>query len=689
MKSILKKILIFTAALCLTGINNIMPVAADAGELTAVYFGGSATCGEDEYDTWMEQVSERLAAENNVKVNSLFEGVANMGSEVGQYRAADKICSAEPDIVFIDFAADDTDIETTEYVENIILTVGKLAKLPQIVFVNSAKFDSSSAGMLVSNGVEIEKLAANYGLDTIDMLLSMEMCDDIPSLFGSDGITLSQEGHNLFAEDISRAVIYGDCLKTPDMTAEKYNADAKAVNTNVNTLTNSSYGAKTIKFRGKSFIAAHTKDSSGTYKIVIDGNYSKDVKISSSQSCIGWSMTNLADSYHTAVITPTEGSNVNVFEYYTDYGSEQYSFINESFESGTTKAKAVNNATAAIVSEGARFGGKALRVTSSATSGTALMFPANFYEGTYKLSCYVKTVGFVPKENFSTFTLVVYQSAVGGGTGWSMHTVSDVKYVQDDWVYVEAQITSNGKCYYNSAWVDSVAENSQVQLRIGDKNGNLKNTNDGNAITYEIDNFILEPIVGENTEKMTVKAEADGNTVVCSASAAASDIREYSYKLMRSEDGFNWYLADVAAGNDGKVSFNVTDKALYKVAVTAFDSADNVCASGESDFVRLSDFLFGDKYKYNISVSADFDKLSAKYDICGIDGGEVYVIYAQYNNDDRLLCSCKRQKMTASNKTVGFTDAIDPTAETVKVMIFDGPDSIKPMAECKAKIKGN
>lgn len=686
MKHILKKLLALTAALGLTGVTGFTPVRAAAGEYNVVYFGGSATCGTDDYDTWMEQVSDRLAESKNVKINSFFEGVPNIGSEVGQYRAYEKINSRNPDLVFIDFAADDAALATTEFVENIILTIADAEKPAGIVFVNSARFDSSSAGMLVSGGVEIEKLAEHYSLDTIDMLTVMEMRDDILSLFEEDGISLSQEGHNLFAEEISRAVLYGDCIKTPDMTCEPYNTGAKAVLTSVNTLKNSSYGTKTIKFYGKSFIAAHTRESVGSYKIVIDDKYTAEIKINQSQG-IGWSLTNLADSFHTAVITPSDNSRVNVFEYYTDLNAVQYPFINEAFENGQTKAKAVNGATASIVSGGVGAGDKALRVVSSQASGTALMFPMNFYKGAYKLSCYVKTVGFVPKEGFGTFTLVAYSRTASGGTGYSMYTITDVNYAADKWVYVEAEITNNGQCFYNNAWTDSIPENTQIQLRIGDKNGNLANTNNGKAITYELDNFVLEPVVPEACKKMNVTASISAGTLTCTALSDAENIRLYSYKLLKSEDGFNWDIADTAVTGDGKVSFDISEKALYKAEVTAIESSDGICAAGESGIAAFSDFSFGGKYMYNIGISPDWENLSAQCSICGIAEEEVYVIYAQYGNNDALI-SCELDKMRISGKTESFTKNINGDTRLVKVMVFDKTNPMKPLAECKARRKG-
>lgn len=687
MKRILKKLLALAAALSLTGVCNFTPAGAAGREYNVVYFGGSATCGTDKYDTWMEQVSDRLEKETGARINSFYEGVPNTGSEVGQYRAYEKINSRNPDLVFIDFAADDIDIATTEFVENIILTVGAADNPTGIVFVNSARFDSSSTGMLVSGGIEIERLAEHYSLDAVDMLTVMEMRDDIPSLFENDGISLSQEGHNLFAEEISRAVLYGSCAKKPDMTREPYNTGAKAVKAAVNTLKNSTYGAKTIKFCGKSFIAAHTRDSEGAYKIVIDDKYTAEIKISSSPSCIGWSVINLADSYHTAVITPSDGSRVNLFEYYTDINAVQNPFINESFENGHTKAKAVNGATVSIVSEGARAGEKALRVVSSQTTGTALMFPMNFVKGTYKLSCYVKTVGFVPKEEFSTFTPVVYSKTAAGGNGYNMYTLSDVKYLQDEWVYIETEITNDGQCYYNGSRVDAISENSQIQLRIGDKNGNLANTNNGKAVTYEIDNFVLEPVAPENCEKINVTAEQNAGTLTCRAVSDAENIKLYSYKLLKSTDGFKWDIADTAVTGEEYVCFDVPDTALYRAEVSAVDSEDNICAEGESGIDAAAGFSFDRSRMYNITLSADYEKLSAKYSICGLEDKEVCVIYAQYGNNE-FLQSCETENMRISNKTVSFTKDIDANAKSLKIMVFDVSERMKPVAECKTERKG-
>lgn len=687
MRKVLKRVLITALVLCLTGINQLMPVKAETSEFNIVYFGGSATVGEDKYNAWTEQVSDDIAKERSVTVNSFYEGVANTGSEVGQYRAWEKINCNNPDLVFIDFAADDTDIATTKYIENIILTVGSMATPPQIVFVNSARFDGSSAGMLVSNGIEIEKLAEHYGLGTIDMLLRMEMCDDIPSLFESDGITLSQKGHDLFAEEVSSAVLYGDYLKIPNMSCSVYNSGAASVKAKVNTLINSTDGDKTIKFHGSSFIVTHTKGSTGTYEVKIDDTYTKTVTISHSQECIGWAMTNLADADHTAVITATDGSRVNVCEYYTDADAVQYPYINETFEDGVTKAGAVNGATVSIVDDKVKCGDKALRVVSSASSASALSIPVNFQKGKYKVSCYVKTVGFVPKSEYSTFTLVAYSPTASGKTGWSRYVVDNVEYVRDEWVYIETEIENNGQVYCDSAWVDGIAKNSQIQLRIGDKNGNLTNTNDGNAITYEIDNFLLEPICGESAENIAVTATQSANTLECSADLTVGNVKQVLYKLYKSYDGFEWEFADMCVVNDNRASFDVREKALYKVEAVAIDSQDTACAAGESGNVRFADYLFGNVYECNVKLDADFNALTANYTVYGIGDSEVLVILAQYDENDGL-CGIKAESVTLSDGTKSFSESIESDADSVKVMIFDGVTSIKPLAECKSERKG-
>lgn len=187
--------------------------------INVVYFGGSIT----QMDGWRNKTTEWL---QNTFTNSIFREynscISGSGSYFGVYRLEDDVINYSPDIVFIEFAVNDS---TSDYYINGALKNNFIEMLSRI---KNAKPDSDivfvytiSKKMLpfynnkkiYSSAEKMEEIAAKFNIPSINFgfrtsslwqykLLRFDTNDNYPNyipLFSSDGVHPEQYGHEIYA----------------------------------------------------------------------------------------------------------------------------------------------------------------------------------------------------------------------------------------------------------------------------------------------------------------------------------------------------------------------------------------------------------------------------------------------------------------------------------------------------------
>lgn len=137
------------------------------------YLGGSLTEGGA---TWQNGVNEFFEEKYpEATVTAYNAGIGGTGSDMGAYRYERDILSHEPDIVFIDFAVNDTgktEAASKEYMENIVRKSLEADHAPYLVFLYTPQAVDKDSTLYTSwkNGVIWkEEIARYYGIKSINI----------------------------------------------------------------------------------------------------------------------------------------------------------------------------------------------------------------------------------------------------------------------------------------------------------------------------------------------------------------------------------------------------------------------------------------------------------------------------------------------------------------------------------------
>lgn len=184
------------------------------GDLKVVCIGGSITEGAgavDKANRWTTRVikwmnSLPLGGTTFKEINS---GIGGTASDYGLLRLQRDVLSHEPDIVFLEFAVNDTELseeESARFYEGILHALSRMEKVPYVI----------CAGMVCNHNRPTraalhKKLAANYGLRFIDVKVGMDEQLGLAEpgvnlvrdrMFARDNIHPSDEGYGFYAEYI-------------------------------------------------------------------------------------------------------------------------------------------------------------------------------------------------------------------------------------------------------------------------------------------------------------------------------------------------------------------------------------------------------------------------------------------------------------------------------------------------------
>ena len=200
------------------GIPNTKKKILKGQPINVVYFGGSIT----QMDGWRNKTTEWL---QNTFTNSIFREynscISGSGSYFGVYRLEEDVINYSPDIVFVEFAVNDS--ISDHYIDGAlknnfieILSRIKSAKpdsdIVLIYTISKKMLTFYNNRKLYSSAKKMEEIAAKFNIPSINFgfrtsflwqhkLLRFDINDNFPNyipLFSRDGVHPEQYGHEIY-----------------------------------------------------------------------------------------------------------------------------------------------------------------------------------------------------------------------------------------------------------------------------------------------------------------------------------------------------------------------------------------------------------------------------------------------------------------------------------------------------------
>jgi len=178
------------------------------------FFGGSITYGsgasEEDRTSYRALVSDALAQRYpNQVVESVNAAVGGTGSDYGRFRLDRDVLAARPDVVFVEFAVNDSGMVTgwrRRSFEALIRALLLAPARPHVVVILTTFGDPDKAQAL---GHDHREIAQHYALPVIDVGEALWAAGAPPNLmseFLPDGVHPNDAGYRVYAECIIRAL---------------------------------------------------------------------------------------------------------------------------------------------------------------------------------------------------------------------------------------------------------------------------------------------------------------------------------------------------------------------------------------------------------------------------------------------------------------------------------------------------
>ena len=206
-------------------------VFANKTGLRTVFLGGSIT----QMEGWRTAVQDYILEKFP---DSTFKnaGVGGTGSQYAWMRLYKDVMTFDPDVVFVEFAVNDSTVSTTnQYMESIVRNLNKMPNPPVIIFTELPVNDLSSNDYSVS---EHKKLAKTYGIPLFNVR------DYVKSRYNTDSSFASEWDGDVYFGAADRThpstaggALYGSYITTlMEHNSNKYFAKSKS-NAEVSPLT--------------------------------------------------------------------------------------------------------------------------------------------------------------------------------------------------------------------------------------------------------------------------------------------------------------------------------------------------------------------------------------------------------------------------------------------------------------------
>ncbi len=191
---------------------------AGAGKPVVIGFiGGSITQGSVGYRPQTMRYIQSMYP--NVEIKALNAGVSGTGTELGACRIGEQLLQHQPDLVFVEFAANGAYAKGMEGIVRQIRRANPAADICLIYTIVTNQPQVYAAGNIPENIKGLEKIAEHYGLPSVHLGLQAALlekegrlvwkgneADSGRILFSKDGVHPLQEGGNLYAAAIARSM---------------------------------------------------------------------------------------------------------------------------------------------------------------------------------------------------------------------------------------------------------------------------------------------------------------------------------------------------------------------------------------------------------------------------------------------------------------------------------------------------
>lgn len=196
------------------------------GELKAVFIGGSITEGagaKDKRNRWATRITEWLNSLplGNTHITEINAGIGGTESTYGILRLRRDVLQHRPDMVFLEFAANDISIPeelSARCYEGILYELSRLDPVPYVICLGVVNNHNNPNRSSLH-----QKLAEKYGLQYIDVKKGMDEQIGLAdvgintlrdSMFARDNIHPSDKGYGFYAEYI-RSQLSNDSFRRP------------------------------------------------------------------------------------------------------------------------------------------------------------------------------------------------------------------------------------------------------------------------------------------------------------------------------------------------------------------------------------------------------------------------------------------------------------------------------------------
>ena len=233
------------------GIGNVLEKLRAGRPVRIAYFGGSIT----QMDGWRRLSREWLINRYpGCDIGEINAAIGGTGSGLGVYRYGQDVLDKDPDLVFVEFATNDSNAPQEAIWRNfdgIVLQTWKRNPKTDIVFVYTitAKMMPDYGNGLCNNAASaMERIADHYGIPSVcfgprvaaeakagrlvmsmeeletavpketpdrDALISAELTKSGKTLFARDGVHPALPGHGFYLESIKAAWAQFEAIKRP------------------------------------------------------------------------------------------------------------------------------------------------------------------------------------------------------------------------------------------------------------------------------------------------------------------------------------------------------------------------------------------------------------------------------------------------------------------------------------------
>ncbi len=236
----MRKLCFLLVALMFSSFLNVYAADAtkfeDKDTLNIVYFGGSITVGSGASagNSWREKVGNWFTETYpGTTVNNFNAGIGGTGTELGYYRARKDVLAYDADIVFVEFAVNDsykTEQEAQFLLESIIRGFQNSPQNPYVILVYTSTLKEKDGEWVYSDVSEYqEKIAEYYNIPSIDLQPVIEEYLAVEGNVAQGGFFCTSDtthpsdvGYALYTEKIIGCLETGEYFKAPDVKETSY-----------------------------------------------------------------------------------------------------------------------------------------------------------------------------------------------------------------------------------------------------------------------------------------------------------------------------------------------------------------------------------------------------------------------------------------------------------------------------------